>query len=493
MPLGHKWSPIADSPDAAVLSDGELQALLEVWQDQRKALSAADAIAKFSEQLNREWAIETGIIERAYTLDRGTTQTLIEEGIKASLIPREATDRDPEELAAILHDHLDALEGMFALIRGERELTVGYIKELHGALLRHVDTYTVRDQLGRFSDIPLIKGAYKTQPNSPTRPDGTIHEYCPPEHVAAEMERLIDLHHKQVQANLPPEVQAAWLHHAFTQIHPFADGNGRVARTLASLVFVKSGGFILVIRRDDRDLRVDDHARYIEALERADQGDLRPLVDLFVRAERRVLFGALQALPRTAADAGEKPSGTPEEAIAGIRDLLVSRGDEEVIPKHWEAADLRANELRMHAEQRLSRIRDSLQAEIGRFKTEFRFSLNFNPDKTVVDELTKNARTVANALGYELTSQGTPVVRELSLQPPLGSRIVFALHGIGKTYRGVLAGLLVFVGSDGNAVSATDDIFQVNYKDTQSAAVARFNKWLESGLTRALKMWRAQI
>ena len=33
------------------------------------------------------------------------------------------------------------------------------------------------------------------------------------------------------------EIEATWLHHRFTQIHPFQDGNGRVARALASLVF----------------------------------------------------------------------------------------------------------------------------------------------------------------------------------------------------------------------------------------------------------------
>jgi prophage maintenance system killer protein len=300
------------------------------------------------------------------------------------------------------------------------------------------------------------------------------------------MERLVELHHKQAQANVPPDVQAAWLQHAFTQIHPFADGNGRVARALASLVFVKSGGFILVVRRDD-------HTSYVGALEQADEGDLRPLISLFVRAERRVLFGALQALPRTAADAAQKEPHTPEEAIAGIREFLVGRGDEQVIPKSWESVNSRAEILRMQADQRLNHIANSLRDEIGRFKPEFSFSPNLNPDKTIADELIKSARTAAGALGYELTQQGAPIVRELRLQSPRGSRIVFALQGIGKTYRGVLGGILVFVSSDGNAISATDDIFQLNYLDKDAPLQNRFRQWLDAGLTRALEMWRAQI
>ena len=33
------------------------------------------------EHLHREWAIETGLIERVYQHDRGVTQTLIEQGV----------------------------------------------------------------------------------------------------------------------------------------------------------------------------------------------------------------------------------------------------------------------------------------------------------------------------------------------------------------------------------------------------------------------------
>ena len=48
---------------------------------------------------------------------------------------------------------------------------------------------------------------------NPHRPDGSVHEYCPPEqpeHVAAEMDRLINMHHAHTEA--VPEVEAAWLH-----------------------------------------------------------------------------------------------------------------------------------------------------------------------------------------------------------------------------------------------------------------------------------------
>ena len=260
---------------------------------------------------------------------------------------------------------------MFALVKGDRELTVGYIKELHSALLRHVKTYVVRDSSGSLSERELLKGVYKTQPNSPTRPDGTVHEYCPPEHVASEMDRMIEIHRKHVQANLAPEVQAAWLHRAFTQIHPFADGNGRVARTLASLVLVKSGGFPLVVRRDEADRGAQDRSKYIEALERGDGGEFRPLVDLFVRVERRVLYGALQALPRPGEKNNLKEPLSPEEAITEIRDLLVSRG--EVLPKGWDATNSLSSALLNQVSTAAQRNRQVIASRVDECEARVRF------------------------------------------------------------------------------------------------------------------------
>jgi len=92
--------------------------------------------------------------------------------------------------------------------------------------------------------------------------------------------------YRENESLLPVEVKAAWLHHRFTQIHPFQDGNGRVARTLESLVFLKAGLFPLVIRDADRQ-------DYIGALKAADRGDLGPLVAIFARRQKEAILHAL--------------------------------------------------------------------------------------------------------------------------------------------------------------------------------------------------------
>jgi Fic family protein len=136
-------------------------------------------------------------------------------------------------------------------------------------------------------DKRLEKGRYKTAPNSPTRPDGSVHEYCPPEHTASEMDELMRMHAAHEAQHVPPEVEAAWLHHRFSQIHPFTDGNGRAARAIASLVFIKAGWFPVIVKRDHK-------PRYIEALETADKGDLKPLVALFVSFSRSINSASLR-------------------------------------------------------------------------------------------------------------------------------------------------------------------------------------------------------
>src|SRR5262249_27520055 len=174
----------------------------------------------------------------------------------------------------ILRDHESTIDSLFEFVKGERRLSVSYIKELHALLTRNQEYVTGIDSLGRKAERQLLKGAFKKLPNNPLRANGFVHEYCPPEHVDSEMDHLIELHHAHV--NQAPEVEAAWLHHRFTQIHPFEDGNGRVARSLATLVFLRAGWFPLVIRDIAK-----ERAHYIDALEGADEGDISGMVQLF--------------------------------------------------------------------------------------------------------------------------------------------------------------------------------------------------------------------
>jgi Fic family protein len=66
---------------------------------------------------------------------------------------------------------------------------------------------------------------------------------------------------------------AVIVHHKMTAIHPFMDGNGRVARLLLNLILVKAGYPVVNIKREDR-------PRYYEALTFADVGLYSALISL---------------------------------------------------------------------------------------------------------------------------------------------------------------------------------------------------------------------
>lgn len=267
---------ILDLPeDWSSLSVPSVTEIAKEWSRTKSELAGSEGLHTFTEQLHREWAIETGIIENLYDIERGVTQTLIEQGFTSAILEHGSTNRDREYVLALLRDQQAALEGLFAFVKQDRPLSTSYIKELHAVMTQSQPTTEAFTPSGDSVVIPLLRGEWKVQPNFPSR-NGVQIRYCPPEQTAPEIERLVSLHLQHEQSGVAPEVSAAWLHHRFTQIHPFQDGNGRVARALASLVLIKAGLFPLVVPRDEKSV-------YLESLELADQGKLRSLTLLIAR------------------------------------------------------------------------------------------------------------------------------------------------------------------------------------------------------------------
>ena len=470
---GYRWKEIAGLPqDVERFRDRELELLRQAWAEEKTRLDP-ESVETFGAQLAREWAIETGIIEGVYTLDRGITQTLIRRGIESAYIPHDATDRDTELVARIIQAHADALEGLFAFVKSERELTTGYIKELHAALLRHQESVTVFDSLGRGFDTTLEKGLYKTLPNNPTRPDGSLHEYCPPEHVASEMDRLIQMHGEHEARGIQPHLEAAWLHHAFTRIHPFQDGNGRVARALASLIFIKHEYFPLVVNRDDRE-------KYIAALEAADAGELADLVRLIAQLQKRALTKAIGMAVEA------RPARSVEEAIAATRDLLRDLG--RVAPGDAIKATEIADRLAGVTFAKFEQLRAAFSADLGGINRQLMSGTDtFIAPAEALRELAQALQYDPNTSGYQqsvvatFTSNGFP------------SQIVILFHAIGAAFRGVLASVGYFQSRGGPPIVICDDIFRISYQEPVEEAAKRYAPWLDACIIRGLAEWRRTL
>ena len=478
--MAKEWHPIADYEiDPQQLADKELAALSSVWIEQRAKLGESLPISEFTERLKREWAIETGLIEQLYTLDRGITELMIEQGVNAALIPHRST-QEPELAAAMIGDQQDAIESVFAFVNGSRDLSTGYIKELHSLFTRHQKNAEGRDPLGRNVVVPLVRGEYKRQPNNPTRPDGTLHSYCPPEHVAAEMDNLIALHSRH--DSVAPEVESAWLHHRFAQIHPFQDGNGRIARALATLIFVKANWLPLVVRDADR-------AFYIDALEEADDGDLRSLVAFFSRLQRQRFISALGITrdleTRVRVDARIRAIGT----------RLADRRQE--LQREWQGAISNAKRLQEVARERLDEVRSMLEEVLEEE------ALTFYVDQ----ELDEGDRShwfqnqivsTAKELDYYANTRHYRSWSRLVMRDGSQAQVLVSFHCIGFQFQGVLACSATWFrrvptddgGNETDGHSAlSDEVFQINYKEPLADLELRFRDWLEAAIERGLALW----
>ena len=112
---------------------------------------------------------------------------------------------------------------------------------------------------------------------------------------------------------LHPLVLAATFHYRFVAIHPFDDGNGRMARLLTNLILMQHGFVPVVIPLEAR-------GDYLLALEKADAGDLADFVELMGRELIRSLALTLAA---ARGEPLEEPGGL-DRRIQRLREELAA-------------------------------------------------------------------------------------------------------------------------------------------------------------------------
>ncbi|CAF2150401.1 unnamed protein product [Rotaria magnacalcarata] len=131
--------------------------------------------------------------------------------------------------------------------------------------------------------ILVPSGRFKLAPNSPSRQDGKLFQFCPPSKVEEQLKLLYSLYEQYEYENIDPIVLAAWFHAEFIRIHPFVDGNGRLGRFLSSKILMKYDLFPLIVEKQNR-------AEYIECMnESIAQNNLTSLIN-FIKREQNLLI-----------------------------------------------------------------------------------------------------------------------------------------------------------------------------------------------------------
>lgn len=466
----------------AGLGDSRIPGIQAIWTDTKIRLRGQQQqLTDFTEKMSREWAIETGIIENLYDIERGVTQTLIEHGLQSDFLEHGSTNKPREHVIQLIRDQKDALDGIFAFVKDNRDLSESYIKELHSALLRSQDTTEAVDSQGRHVDVELIKGAYKKQSNHPVR-EGIKYTYCPPEQVDSEMGKLIAMYGEQLSAKVPPDVRAAWLHHRFTQIHPFQDGNGRVARAIASLVLIKDGLFPLVVNREDK-------PEYLEALEAADGGDIGPLVKLTASLQMRQWRRAISI-----SDAILVKEGVTQ-SLQRLDDAAARRMAE--IRETFKSVFEHASIIEANIYKRLEEVSADVEKSLRNIDGNAKVVVNKSGAKTDYYFRTEIIKNAKKWLNYFFNPSEYRSWIALNMTWSRRAKLVFAIHGIGKPFNGSLicAPFLQFKDQNGNGrgqqgtamVPVAEEGFIFFYKEDQGKMLERFRPWREEVINIAIK------
>lgn len=273
------------------------------------ALAEPDDLRKAQEIALRTAAFDTGAIEGLYPTDRGLTFTV---ATQAAAWEQEVLNRNAAALG-LFRAQLEAFELILDMATAQFPMiTQSLIRRIHEVVTGPQETYTVVTPVGP-QEQALPKGAYKQQPNHVRTADGEIHAYAPVDMTQPETQRLLDELDADAFREAHPVLQASYVHYALVAIHPFADGNGRVARAIASAYTYRAASVPLLVLAHHRDL-------YFAALASADRGE----ADLFVEFIARVGRDALEMVTESLKSA-QAPQ--PEDVLARFKEIYAAQGD----------------------------------------------------------------------------------------------------------------------------------------------------------------------
>jgi Fic family protein len=143
----------------------------------------------------------------------------------------------------------------------ERPLTENFIRTLNQTI--QVENYRKLSQDGK-SSFEIHVGVYKTRPNSVITTTGEMFDYASPEETPALMKELVDWYNKEEKkGELNPIELAGMFHYRYIRIHPFEDGNGRVARLMVNYILHRHDYPMIVVPTEEK-------SRYLQLLHQCD-------------------------------------------------------------------------------------------------------------------------------------------------------------------------------------------------------------------------------
>jgi len=196
-----------------------------------------DAVKRIIQDIRLRHTYHSDAIE-GNTLTLQETKLVLEEGVTIGGKP--------------LKDHIEArndaeaFDLMVELVKSKKKISQEIIQQIHEFVMK---------------GIIKNPGHYRTENVTITGA-----KIRPPSYL-----KIVKLMDEYIQNNEKLKLQtikkATFIHHEFVRIHPFIDGNGRVARLLTNFYLMKKGYPPIVIQKEDR-------KKYYKTLNKADEGNL---------------------------------------------------------------------------------------------------------------------------------------------------------------------------------------------------------------------------
>ncbi|MDQ3749912.1 MAG: Fic family protein, partial [Acidobacteriota bacterium] len=223
-----------------------------------------EAEARIMQKFRLDWNYHSNNLE-GNSLTYGETKALILFGITAQGKPL----KDHFEITG----HNEAINWILEIVKDETPLTEKFIRELHSLLLKESSYKEAQTPNGKPTRRKIEVGKYKTLPNHVNTVTGEIFYFATPEETPAKMQELIEWFRKEKEKpDVNPVILAALFHYRFIRIHPFDDGNGRVARILMNFILIQFGYPPVIIKTEDKE-------NYYAVLRLADADELEPFIE----------------------------------------------------------------------------------------------------------------------------------------------------------------------------------------------------------------------
>ncbi len=220
----------------------------------KRELSAFVLLPEQKENIDSWFTVELTYNSNAIegnTLTRQETAVVLEKGLTVG------GKSVKEHLEAT--NHASALSHLKMLAKN-KDVTEKDILAIHGLILKGIDDANA----GRYRNVSVrISGSAVIMPNSQKVPDLMDSFMC----------WLLS------KPQMHPVQFVAEAHYRLVTIHPFVDGNGRVARLLMNLLLIREGYPPAIIRKQDR-------LAYINSLEKAQLGGSK-------EAYEKIIFNAV--------------------------------------------------------------------------------------------------------------------------------------------------------------------------------------------------------